>query len=57
MTCLWHTQPGSVGMVLVPMASGEEERDEGLEGGRALDELKCKCILSPAACVTFFIVR
>lgn len=39
--------PG-MGMELVTLASGEEERDEGLgSGGRALDEQKC--ILSPAA--------
>lgn len=44
-------------MVLVSVASGEEEQDEELAEGRALDEPKCECILSPAACVTFFIVR
>lgn len=35
-TCLWRTQPGSVGMVLVSVAFGEEERDEGLGGGELL---------------------
>lgn len=47
----------SVGMMLVAAACGEEEWDEGLAGGRALDEQKHKCLLSPAASVTFSALR
>lgn len=47
-TVVPHPCVPGMGMVLVAVASGEEERDEGLgSGGRALDEQKC--ILSPAA--------